>query len=382
MSQGKCRKKNMRTGKLAILFLCLALISCEHRPGLLGTQKIRFQVSYNPYEEVIWQEWRRCLSQHHDHINARVDRIRAYDRAGYQAVVMLGYGGNPKLPFAYRQRLWPVGQVVEGFKNDDELLATLDNIRFFIPAMEETGREHTTSPFLTQYIEKYPENSGKQKAQNQYQTPAEAMALITKLGGIPVLAHPTRTYRNYANLPLNIHVEIYNAQFRYRFFKGDRPQDDNEHFLKIWDALLLERSTRTWGYAVNDWHGPFNLELHSENPEIYDSGKTLVMVKEFSIEAYRRSIERGAFFAIRDLGVEKNRYPRIDSIAVTGTAIEIFSQAGAEVRWIGNGALIASDSRLLLQSLPENLRYARAEVSNEHGTVFVQPFTLRPAVPR
>ncbi len=232
--------------------------------------------------------------------------------------------------------------------------------------------------FLTEYIEAYLPAHGARMRTNQYRTTEQAIRLIKRLGAVPVVAHPTRSFGIYASLPDFQHMEIYNAYFRYSYVTGDRPQDDNRHFVKIWDALLNFRSTRIWGYAVNDWHGPFNTELRLSHPEIFDSGKLLVMLPEFTLEAYRRSIEEGAFFAVVDLGREKNRYPRIDSIVVSEAAVTVFSRDADEVRWIGNGVEISVGHSLLLRELPGGLRFVRAEVSNANGWIYVQPLTLTP----
>ncbi len=80
----------------AAFFVCLLTAGCEHRISPLGSGKSDYVISYNPYARVDWTSWQRCLAQQHDHLNARFERILAYDEAGYQAVAMLGYGGNPR----------------------------------------------------------------------------------------------------------------------------------------------------------------------------------------------------------------------------------------------------------------------------------------------
>jgi len=149
----------------------------------------------------------------------------------------------------------------------------------------------------------------------------------------------------------------------------------NERFHRVWDRLLTDRNTKIWGFAVNDWYGPW---AGSDEPYI-DSGKIIVLTPDYTMEQYRASLEKGAFFAIFDWATpraNKNKYPTINEIVID--ANRIFLDTSAHVTWIANGDTVAFGNTLDLSTLlPEKAyKYVRAEVSNSLGTVFTQPWTL------
>jgi len=103
-----------------------------------------------------------------------------------------------------------------------------------------------------------------------------------------------------------------------------------------------------------------------------------VLLETYSLESYRQSLEAGAFFAIKDHGIEKGLYPQINKIEVDGQSITI-EVTDAEVNWIFCGEVIRQGSSIDLSHLPHNLNYIRVEVVNESGTAYVQPFSLAEA---
>jgi hypothetical protein len=244
--------------------------------------------------------------------------------------------------------------------------------------MEEVGRHHMTSPFLTTYIELFERKFGGWKSKIQYASDQELIDRIRQFGGFPIIAHPTNEFDFYQSLDHFGGVEIYSAFSMYYFEIGEYDTDQNEHFVEIWDNLLTHKSTRIFGYAVNDWHGPFNKELRDSHPDIYDSGKTLVMLKDFTLADYRRSLEMGAFFAIKDLGREKGHIPKVSQISVSDSTINITALNG-RVEWIFCGDVLHEGASFALDPLPISINYVRAEVRNVHGIVYVQPFSLTPA---
>ncbi len=349
---------------------------CEHPLGKFTGDGQSYQVTYNPYQNVVWGEWHACLSQHHDHTNGDEQRIRDYDQAGYNAVVAMGYGGVKSLNHTSRERIWPAYRFLHGYENDEAFLETTRHLKFFIPGMEEVGFHHMTSAFLNRYIEKYERVYGGTQHPWAYNSTQECLDLIANFGGEPIIAHPEKPLEFYLKLDDVQHIEIYNAYFRYHHEIGRRQKDMNVHFVQIWDQLLARRSTKIWGYAVNDWHGPFRKEIKLRRPRAYDSGKTLVFIPDWDLSNYRASLEQGAFLSIVDLGPVKGKYPKVSGVTVSRERIEIETD-GSEVRWIFCGEEIRSGKTLDLASLPGGLNYIRAEVTNVYGKVYLQPFTLQ-----
>ncbi len=336
-----------------------------------------YVIAYNPYQGVDWYHWHRELAQHHDHIGRlSLDRIKAYDRAGYNVIAALDYAGKRSAGTTYcTYRLWPVYKYLSGFNSDQEVLATLSNIRLFLPDMEEIGSDHITSPFMTTYIELWePAYCGTRQSWH-YETSQQCIDLINQYGGLPIIAHPMENSNYYLNLQNYKCIEIFNAHYYRLWILGQSSIDYNEHFQDVWDQLLINKDTKIWGFAVNDWWGPWN---NSEDAFI-DSGKILVMAPSYDMADYRRSLEKGCFFAIQDCGVgrqNKGHYPVIAEITASSRSITI--NTDGQVSWIANGQRIAQGSSINITNYPlqMNYKYVRAEISNAYGTVFTQPWTL------
>jgi len=344
-----------------------------------STQK-GYTIAYDPYQDVDWAWWYRALAQHHDHVGRlSLDRIKAYDEAGYNVIVPLDYAGKKSGGSAYCDyRLWPVHQFLSGFNSDQEVLATLNNIRLFIPSMEEIGRHHITSPFLTTYIELWEPDYYETKQQWQYETSQQCIDLINQYGGMAIIAHPTENIDYYMQLQNYKGVEIVNAHYyRMLILEQEYPAQPgyNVHFQAVWDHLLTHKDTKIWGFAVNDWWGPWR----NSNEAYIDSGKIMVMVPAYNMDDYRNSLEKGCFFAIHDFGQprqNKGRYPMVAAIISGDRSITIYTDG--VVSWIANGERIAEGNFINLMEFPPetDYKYVRAEISNAYGTVFTQPWTL------
>jgi len=308
-----------------------------------------------------------------------LDRIMAYDEAGYNVIVPMDYAGKKSGGTAYCDyRLWPVHQFLSGFHSDQEALATLNNIRLFIPSMEEIGCHHVTSPFLTTYIGLWEPDYYAVKESWHYETSQQCIDLINQYGGMAIIAHPTENVSFYMELENYKGIEIVNAHYyRMWILQQEYPYQPNyiEHFQAVWDHLLTHKDTRIWGFAVNDWWGPWR---NSDDPYI-DSGKILVLLPAYTMAEYRNSLEKGCFFAIHDWGQprqNKGRYPIVAAIVASDHSITIYTDD--VVNWIANGQKIAEGSYINLLEFPSenDYKYVRAEISNAYGTVFTQPWTL------
>ena len=328
----------------------------------------------SPYADVAWPLVLRLKAQHHDHVGFSEAKIRAYDVAGYNVVVLLDYSGNRLMPQALRRRLWPVQSVLS-----DAFVSTLGNVRLFVPGAEEVGEEnlHVTSPFLTKYIQRWDPAQGPRQP-DEYETITELRELISEDGGVPILAHPWHEQIDPVWAAQFKGMEMYNAfaAVYYRspvteFMKTDR----NAVMLAAWDKALALNSSLV-GIAVNDHFGP--LPDFPIDDDLRDSGKIIVLAEDYSLEAYRRAFEHGAILAIKDIGTTKDRYPSVARIVSTSSEVSI--DTDGTVRWIAMGNVVGAGPKFQASGLAPGTTYLRAEIRNSDGsTVFTQAFAIRQA---
>ncbi|OWY70231.1 hypothetical protein B7486_15640 [cyanobacterium TDX16] len=370
-----CHKQTLSKDGLMRLLVCLVgfvVLICISRSA-----QALLVVTYNPYGEVNWTLDRRSLTQLHDHIGTNISQARMYDGAGYNALSVMHYSGVPGHPTAWTSVNWPLSSYVIGYPTDEAFLATCQNLRTLIPNTEQLGgSDHITAPFLLTYICKWSPAYFPQREWWHYVTNQECINLICNNGGMAFIAHPINMPSTtfYNNLTSFAGIEVYSSYFAYNFSSGGSTWDGNARMIVVWDSLLQNRSTLIWGIGVNDWFGPEwdNAGLY---PEVKDSGKTLLMIRDWSLEELRHALTRGAFFAVKDIGIVKRQYPVINSISVQSQSVITISTPGS-VRWISNGVVVSESSVLNLNTLPLTAVYVRAEVSNEFGTLYTQPFTL------
>jgi hypothetical protein len=340
--------------------------------GTTPTAPPALRIYRSPYADVAWSLTARLKAQHHDHVGFSETKIRAYDAAGYHALVLLDYSGNPLMPQAVRRRLWPAKAVLS-----DSFVSSLRSVRLFLPGGEEIGDEnmHVTSPFLAKYIQRWDPAQGPRKP-DEYETVTEMRDLIHANDGLAILAHPWHEQIDPGWAAQFKGMEIYNAfgaVFHRRpateFMKTDR----NAVMLAAWDKALALNSSVV-GIAVNDHFGP--LPDFPIDSDLRDSGKIIVLAEDSSMEAYRRAFERGAVLAIKDLGTTKDRYPSIARIVSTSEEVTIDTDGA--VRWIAMGAVVGTGPRFQVSALSPGTKYLRAEVRNPEGSVvFTQAFAIR-----
>jgi len=340
------------------------------------------RVYSNPYESVDWSTDRRLLSQHHDHVAQRLDWILAYEAAGYDVLSLMDYSGSPLLPYALKERPWPASGWVP-----QSLTPFFKNIELFLPNGEEVGIagepvKHATSPFMTSYVEGaakpspgFPELP---LLPNQYRSVEELFTLVRSLGGFPCLAHPFNF--DFRNLQLgdSYCIEIYNAGTDLLKERGLIPYyslvDRNQTIITAWDDVLRKNQS-VWAIAVNDHVGPGAFGIVSN--KVRDSGKIVVLAKAATLPAYEKAFRAGSFFAVRDYGEIKGRFPTVHSITAAETFIYI--ETTSTVTWIADGQIIGNEPLLLYANVPFYARYVRAEVSNADGSVvYTQAFAVRP----
>ncbi len=349
------------------------LSSCARTDNIIGVGEevglLAQRIYHDPYAEVLWETDLRLKAQHHDHITSD-GVIRAYDRAGYNVLALMSYSGVQE-PFSWQERHWPLDLWVSRATQDG-----LSNISLFFPSGEEVGFDHLTSPFLEQYIARWESGSPEPL---QYRTTQEGIDLINRNGGMAFLAHPWDDFSRYNDLRDVRGVEIYSAFAEFRRREGKESfflaEDRLAVMVRAWD-LLLDKDQTVRGIAVNDHFGPQNSNPAVDNAT-RDSGKILVLTRNVTIDDYRSALERGAFFAIRDLGFPKDNYPVVRSI--TATENEIAIDTDGEVRWVAGGDPVGVGQVLQLATLRRRVRYVRASIHDLTGSVvYTQAFVVRP----
>jgi len=337
-------------------------------------EKGPMRLYYNPYGEVNWSQDFRLKAQHHDHAGINETYLKAYDTAGYDVVSLMTYSGVASLDYTATERYWPPEDWLS-----QSFLSSLKNIKFFISNGEEVGYDHITSPFLTTYIAKWePEYYSKRESWH-YSSTQECIDLIKHYGGMAFIAHPSDGYSDYADLTDYDGVEVYSAYVRYEGLNSTdkywTDTDRNAVMVGVWDQMLLKNQF-VHAIAVNDWYGPWNDDTSLDN-STRDSGKIVALAHEKTLESYRDAMERGAFFAVKDIGVTKNGYPDIRSISVDDNYITI--DTDNIIFWVVNGVQVGQGKTFLYNPFSLKALYVRAEIINADGsTVYTQAFVLKP----
>jgi hypothetical protein len=357
--------RNLRTATLRQLVAYGAMLGVLTACGGEGEVYRNLRIYHNPYAEVNWESDVRIKAQHHDHVAVNSTLLQAYDAAGYNAVSLMDYSGNPALPYAWRERIWPPEKWIP-----QTFLAKLSNVRILIPNAEEVVDEttHVTSPFLTTYVERLLPGQAKQPW--HYESAVELFDLIRNGGGLPCIAHPWEPGKSFGEFSGTFCIEIYSAFAEARKRQGDAGflRDRNEIMVQNWDRVL-DINQSVLAIAVNDHFGPGTREFAP--PEVLDSGKIVVLARSATLEDYQDAVLRGAFF-----GAKKDSFPIVHSIAVEHSAV--FIDTPGTVRWISGGRPIHEGSLLEYSKLPPNSRYVRAEITQGDAVVYTQAFWVRP----
>jgi hypothetical protein len=258
-------------------------LSCELPIGLRFNDK--YKITYNPYTDVDWQNDHRCLSQHHDHILTSELRIKAYDEAGYCAVPLFNYSGLKNHKTSWTEVKWPLSKYLNNYETDSEFLETTKNLKILFRSVEEVSTMHIVSVFLLYYIAFWEVEEYQSHEDWHYNSPQEAIDLININDGLAIIAHPwfwNEKKASFKNLENYSGVEIFTGFAFYReVTEMNGWEDINESLVNFWDWALENKSTRIWGFAVNDHYGP-DKKINDKYAFIYDSGKTLAILKNGS----------------------------------------------------------------------------------------------------
>ncbi len=404
-------------------------IRCALAAAMLGTSlpaaAASYSVTYNPYESVDWDTTLRCQSQHHDHAYDAT-RISALSNTGYCAVSFMTYSGD------YRPQS-VAAWIAAGSPNPDPGVPTgwggyrrwppqfygapvlpLNSLRFYLPGAEEVGlvggtpsaQAHTTHMFslgLMEYMEGvgcagcgnagvavHTDNPFGLPPAQRYFSSSDFVAKATDLGAIVTLNHPTGPPATWDYIsPYPKAIEIFNNHVKTND-EGTCGANASHQLIEAWDHVLQVKSARIWGVAANDWNSawtPLGDPPVACWPQITlrnrDRGKLQVLLPSYDLGAYMAAFEAGAFFAVVEDNEIKAAYPTVTNVALTPSSISIITAAGNEtITWIANGEVVGYGATLGLNSLPDDLLYARAEIDDGQGrTVYSQPFSLGTSLP-
>lgn len=205
----------------------------------------------------------------------------------------------------------------------------------------------------------------------------QALQQIQNRKGLAIMYHPGRydrtlswyenLYSEYYETPL-IGMEVYN--------QGDRYSNDRALWDNLNAALMPEKVV--FGYSDDD--------MHYLNTHTFRNYQFMLM-EELTEEALRGAMHTGASYFCYEpnrSGLEDPPVPRISKIEVTdsGTVITITATNAETITWRTNKGIAATGSSVDLTTLDlAEVKFIRAELENNSGTTYTQPFTLGGYVP-
>lgn len=207
----------------------------------------------------------------------------------------------------------------------------------------------------------------------------ELLEMIGDDGGLAILAHPgfyAPPLRDEHWFEIDWYVELFRDT--YEVMNGIEARNGaglrgDWNCLWTWDMILDELMPEMpiWGFAPDDAHS------HRGAGSSYD----MFYLPELTKQSLRHAIRNGhsTFSTERDYG--NHGAPRIASITVDedGPSIQIQADDSDEIRWIAGHEEVASGATINYVALHEQDKisnYVRAEIENEHGITYTQPFAI------
>jgi hypothetical protein len=330
-----------------------------------SAETLRARISTNPYAGVNWGTVNQYKASFHEHTytyQGDATRIQTTLDAGYDIAPNLHYSGGGSASFwnqaHYPQSDWlPLQFLVDA--------AAAQQLVLLGAEQRQTGVQHFTSWFFNDYIE-------------NFATVQEGVSLVTAAGGLAFLAHPADVYDG---VPIYgaTGIEIYNAIYKYwaEDTGPTNPSDYNDtYFVPYWDAALAA-GWRLWGFAVNDWAGPWVPIAGDYTEEIVDSGKMIILADYINETTVKAAMVSGEMFAVKDIGDPDDAYPDVTEVVVDGWVVTVTSDA--PVTWISMGSTVGTGPSFDTRWLASTDVYLRAQSENGDGSItYLQPFFLTP----
>jgi len=139
---------------------------------------------------------------------------------------------------------------------------------------------------------------------------------------------------------------------------------------KLWDKLLTNLAPagrNVFGLLTGDEHRATG---------VAGQRHTLIFMEENTTENLRASLEAGAFIAAMPNRRSEAPAPVVTGITAQAGTIAIEAGHADAIRWISDGAVVATGAEIDLTACEGLGAYVRAEVQGEGGTLYTQPFLL------
>lgn len=400
--------------RLVALTLSVALLSCF---GILPAGAVSEEKHYqieNPYAAVDWSTWKQYKANLHTHSIASDgevdfnDMIETHYQLGYDILAMTDHAVVDR-GWDIRPQIVPLFSLLKIQRTRGKLPTPLTAERYsqILSGTDRNGRGMTRVPLSAEQNGAVPNNShvnsffadwgqGKMGVDGDYET---VVNQIDVLGGLTVINHPGEWTGARSDASRSSDPKIV-SKFANLFVKYDsclgfdinskrdvRTANDRV----LWDnvlKLVIPHGRNVWGFATSDAH----------QLDVVDCAFTIHLMPKNTIEEVRKSMEHGTFFAVsRYLQGEKlgeGEPPAVERISVAdsasdaqnGSSITITAKDYDEIRWISDGAVIATGETLNLNAHEQEIgSYVRAEIQGDSGILYTQPFRItcgeKPATP-
>lgn len=398
----KIKKTSVKVASLlmAVTFGINAISAPVFAAGLLqGTEYERSYTIVSPYENVDWEEFGQYKADFHAHStnsdggNLTKDMVEDHYAKGFDILAMTDHN--------YLTKSWD--QTAKGPMDKaryDEIIAGVDRDGKGMIDIYNSNEQSRTD-HINSFWADFNNNSGA--------TMASTNETVENLGGITHINHPGRYTGGSAggekgiaasNNPATIqkYVDLFAA---YDSCVGmeivNKIDNESRSDRVLWDNILKEMMPEgrfVWGFSNDDTHS-LNATGYSWN---------MMLMPSLSQEDTRTAMENGAFYAVsrvsRPDGINAT-LPNGDAMPGSGNTntlylleqdtpsisnIEVIEEDNAividgddydEIEWIADGVVIATGETLDLNDYENEINsYVRAQLKNDTGIAFTQPFSV------
>jgi hypothetical protein len=350
---------------LAVLWLCISLISCV-APGVeLYPDFTATGIADNPYDEVDWAAASCYDANFHTHTtlsDGELDPhevVDLYVSEGYEILALSDHDSHHDDDFPDTLYPWDrfseIGSIVG---EDDWEDRDPDMLGMVALESSEVSRAHHMNTFFMGYA------GGHSDEQS-------ILSSVETAEGVAVLNHPGRynksvswyvdLFDNYNRL---IGIEIFNRDDRY-------PRDR-----LLWDAILYQMmpGRPVWGFGNDDMH----------IAEHVGYNRNVIILSALNTEEVKRSMVNGEFYLFRPESRGDKPDTVISSIRNDQSSITIMldNPSDARISWITYDPLakssttITTGSTFTVGDMTFASPYVRAEIRTSAGVIYTQPFAL------
>ncbi len=448
--------------KLLAVILSTVMLATGMSIGAFAADGVDYTVT-NPYATVNWNTYKQYKADLHAHTTAsdgdqsKSEQIERHYELGYDIMSLNDHGtvdyGWDQMTTSKTMRVFTTikegvrelaplgatGVAANGlnYTYQNELYTQYDESGKALRNMLRApmGNEQNPTSFNNAHVNSWFVDYGNDVVggTSDYETPIK---MVDSLGGLSVINHPgeysnarDEQYIEDAYDMDNIHYKYVVNKFANLLTKYDSclgidinsKGDYRTRFdRKLWDLLLgkvIPTGRNVYAIATSDSH----------NPNIVNSGYTLMCMPELTQSALRASMETGAFFAAsRYIGSTDELNAWITELTAAGNAPELTAALKADyeailveqvddtqdtvfefekdatapkvtsinvddnddtitintkdaymVHWIADGEFIATGNTIDLDDYSDKIgSYVRAEIIGEGGVIYTQAFML------